>query len=186
MRYVERVFIDPSIGSAGSYVYSANGMYDPNVTGTGHQPYGFDQWMLFYNHYTVLSSTIHVQFSNVNGATSVQDKNVGVQLKASPTIDASDVNLILEQGSTVMKFLPRISTGVANVRYAYDARRFFGVPTITDDIYRGTTSANPAEQAYYHVFSELTDGGGDQIQILALVTIEYRALLSEPKPLVGS
>lgn len=43
-RYVEG-FIDLNPGALGSnapYTFSANGLYDPNITGSGHQPIGFD------------------------------------------------------------------------------------------------------------------------------------------------
>jgi hypothetical protein len=187
LRYSERVNIDAAAGLSQSYVFSANGIYDPNITGTGHQPLGFDQWMLFYNHYTVSDSRISVQFTNINGATSLEDKMVGVQLKASSTVDTNDVNTIIEQGSTKMSLLHRTTDGgSAKINYSFNARSFFGVPTITDDIYRGTTSANPAEQAYYHLLVESTDTSTNPNEIIALVVIEYRALLTEPRPLPGS
>lgn len=44
--------INPAAGGVvGSYVFQINGPYDPNVTGIGHQPLGFDQLMLMYEHY---------------------------------------------------------------------------------------------------------------------------------------
>jgi len=39
-------------------IYALNGLYDPDVTGTGHQPYGYDQLMTFYDIYTVKSVRI--------------------------------------------------------------------------------------------------------------------------------
>jgi len=51
-------------GSSNSYFFSANGLFDPNTTGTGHQPMGFDQMMLMYEQYTVFASKITVEFIN--------------------------------------------------------------------------------------------------------------------------
>ncbi len=43
---------------------SGNSIYDPNATGTGGQPTGFDQWFAFYQHVTVLGCKITVDFVN--------------------------------------------------------------------------------------------------------------------------
>ena len=40
-----------------------NSLFDPNRTGTGHQPYGFDQLSTFYNRYYVTGSKMTVTFS---------------------------------------------------------------------------------------------------------------------------
>jgi hypothetical protein len=52
--------IDPSAGAPASYLFHANGLYDPDHTGAGHQPHGFDQIMALYKNYQVLSSAIEV------------------------------------------------------------------------------------------------------------------------------
>jgi len=43
--------------------FSMNSLFDPNRTGTGHQPYGFDQLSTFYNRYYVTGSKMTVTFS---------------------------------------------------------------------------------------------------------------------------
>ena len=63
MRYVEEFELNPGLGSVASYVFRANGLYDPNYTGAGHQPYGFDQWMTYYNQFTVLGSKMKAIFT---------------------------------------------------------------------------------------------------------------------------
>lgn len=53
MKYVENLTRTPSSGLAIDYVFLLNSIFDPNSTGTGHQPQGHDQWALFYNRYRV-------------------------------------------------------------------------------------------------------------------------------------
>lgn len=49
-KYSDTVTIDADSGANFVYyAYSCNGMYDPQVAVGGHQPYGFDQYMAFYN-----------------------------------------------------------------------------------------------------------------------------------------
>lgn len=60
--YEDDVVITASAVVPTSYAFKANGIYDPNVTGTGHQPYLRDQMALFYKHYFVNKAKIFVQW----------------------------------------------------------------------------------------------------------------------------
>lgn len=46
---------------------SMNSLFDPDVTGTGHQPLAFDQWSALYRKYTVLASRVDIRV-NCNSA----------------------------------------------------------------------------------------------------------------------
>jgi hypothetical protein len=56
--------LTPGTTSGGlySYQYRGNSCFDPDYTGTGLQPNGFDQWTAFYNMYVVLGSEIIVEY----------------------------------------------------------------------------------------------------------------------------
>lgn len=43
-----------------------NSLFDPDLTGSGNQPMGFDQWKNFYNRYRVNAISIKVQGANTN------------------------------------------------------------------------------------------------------------------------
>jgi len=60
LRYVETIAINSAIVSAANTSVACNSIYDPNLTGTGHQPYGHDTYASIYNQYTVLRSTIKI------------------------------------------------------------------------------------------------------------------------------
>ena len=60
LRYVTEITLNASGVGLSAHYFSANGMFDPDVTGTGHQPLYYDQWMVNYEHYQVLGSKIKV------------------------------------------------------------------------------------------------------------------------------
>lgn len=62
MRYSETFSQSVAVGSNFSYIYNANSLYDPNRTGVGHQPRGFDQLTPLYNRYRVDKFSYVVQF----------------------------------------------------------------------------------------------------------------------------
>lgn len=47
-----------------SQVFRANSLFDPDFTGVGSQPLGFDQWAAFYRRYRVRASAIRVRYGN--------------------------------------------------------------------------------------------------------------------------
>lgn len=51
------------------YVFNVNSVYDPDSTGTGHQPRGYDQYAGFYNAYIVRGFSYNIMFR----ATSIGD-----------------------------------------------------------------------------------------------------------------
>lgn len=53
MKYAEAVTVSAS-GIAG-YKWNLNSLYDPNRSGAGHNPYGYDQLSALYNRYRVIS-----------------------------------------------------------------------------------------------------------------------------------
>lgn len=58
LQYKENNAYVYSMSSGGSYLaergYRQNSLFDPEYTGTGHQPYGFDDIATWYNFYTVV------------------------------------------------------------------------------------------------------------------------------------
>jgi len=58
LNYTENIRLDTLLGSIGSYVYRINDLFDPNFSGTGHQPYFRDQMYALYNYGKVLSASI--------------------------------------------------------------------------------------------------------------------------------
>jgi len=60
--YEDDVQITASYTSPQFYVYACNDIFDPNVTGTGHQPYFHDQLAQLYTRYDVIRSKIFVQY----------------------------------------------------------------------------------------------------------------------------
>lgn len=55
LKYAERITLTSTVGAITYYSFRAD-CYDPNLTGTGGQPTGFDQWMAFYEKYRVIKS----------------------------------------------------------------------------------------------------------------------------------
>ena len=182
VRYSDDFNINAASGALTTYVFSANGLFDPNITSTGHQPMGFDTMMLCYEHYHVFAARARVIFRNLTATASTPF--VGIR------IDASDTPLT------------NYTQAVENGRFAYDTLSPIGVygstkelranvnipktqglnkrDFLANDNLRGSAAANPAEQTYFHVC--LWDPTANLAGIICQMTIEYVAVFTEPRP----
>lgn len=53
LKYVDLKSYDAGQASSVFNTYRANSVFDPDLTGAGHQPHGFDQWSQFYGKWVV-------------------------------------------------------------------------------------------------------------------------------------
>jgi hypothetical protein len=170
--------------TATSYVYSANGLYDPDISGTGTQPRGFDQMMIFYEHYTVTRALIEVTFRNFTATTS---PIVFIAARGDVT-NVSNAIDVMEQGNSVsVQLLPANVTGsIQKLSMVMNIARFLGFDDIMDsNVARGDIAANPAEGAFFHVGgfnNETLAAGTVQFQ----VRIRYLAVFTEPRVITPS
>lgn len=168
-------------GLAGNYVFAVNGLYDTDITGTGHQPLGFDQLMVMYDHYTVTNAKITVDFHNPNSNLVVAALSVS---DAATTI--TDANRLVENGLVAYGSVPN-STTAAGLRLSQKCSmsRFMGRPGIlTEDDFRGDVNSNPAELAYFHLSA--WSFAAAAVDLHCYVLIEYDVILTEPKKLTSS
>lgn len=186
LKYAESFSINPAVAAVGVYSFRANDLYDPNYTGAGHQPNGFDQIMALYNHFTVIGSTIKFTV-----AVRADDNNpfiMGVHLDDDIALtDPGSVTAVTEQPRTNRKIVPKpeaATTKDLEVNKSFGAKQFFGVNAIVSESnYRGNASASPSEIAMYHCFIGPMDLTTDLAEYKCFVEIEYTAVFTEPKDL---
>jgi len=190
LKYATQFSLNPSSGAVARYVFVANGLYDPDYDGGGHQPYSFDQIMGLYNHYTVVGSKITVR--NVQSGNVTNGGFYGVTLSGSAGDLSSLTNeTILEHPGSTNKFISAghqlaSSMNDATITKGYSAKRFHGIPDIIGKSeYQGTASANPVEQAFFTVWYAAVSSE-DAGSVPFVVTMEFYAVFTEPRTLASS
>lgn len=171
-KYVSAVPEKTVVSTAGSnvgYIVSCNGMFDPDISGTGHQPMYFDNCSAIYDHYTVVKSKIKwTLIPSVNSYTS------GAQFATYIDDDASGVasiNAAAETQGGNYRVVAALTTPVVFYQ-EWSARNTFGGDPLSNDDLQGTASANPVEQSSFCIFgnaSQLTT----QTWIISFEVIYY-------------
>jgi hypothetical protein len=158
-------------GGVGSYVFSQNSAFDPNVTGTGATVAGFTSLLALYERSRVLSSkfkccpistdallAVAIAPSNVNYGTSASAFGVASLRYAKPDI---------------MRFLPAASSGSLPVlRDEVDTTELAGTPLFNAPEYYMLGAADPATQFYWTIAASTIPAGGTATVGIA-VEIEY-------------
>jgi len=180
LNYYERNFaIDPvAVGVAASYVFSATGLFDPNITSTGHQPNGFDQMMGLYEHYTVISSKITVRGYNTDASLF---QNFGVYANHTATVEP-DPTVIIENGMGSFGMLAPSGQDKSSISLTQQvsASRFLSIPRLlSEKDASGTATTNPAEQVFWIIWGA-ANNDSEPSAIGLNVLIEYVTIFTEP------
>lgn len=184
LRYQSYNSINPGVaGIAGVHVISANGLFDPDITGVGHQPRGFDQFMTMYDHYTVVGSKITVNFSQLYG-NAYDSMQIGLSLKDSSTV-YSDPNEYQEGRNVRSAILASCNstqaTHTKTLTMHSSTKKFLGVShPLSSSILRGDAASNPSEEAYFHIWCA-PNSTADNPAIVINFRIEYLVVFTEPK-----
>lgn len=185
MRYSSAFTLDPTLGGITDvHVFSANGMFDPDISGTGHQPRGFDQYMPLFDHYVVTSAVMRADFSWPTTTGTIREPLVvGIGLNDDTGGHLSNSYDYQENAYTKYKLLGPGATGsdTLTVYNSVIPSKFLGRSgALNDPQLKGSVSANPTEQVFFDVFaSPLTGNNVDSI--FATIQITYTCYLIEPR-----
>lgn len=165
-----------STNAGGQYVFNLNSLWDPDRTGIGHQPYGFDNLALLYNRYRVISCGWRVH--NATGAT------------GSPIITASlpnnDLGMVFVNTGEMLEN-PRTKYVVNNPGgpiltlhgKSYIPKLMGRTKTqyMADDNYQSLVTTSPNELAllYLQTFNGFSGDsvGGIGLTVILEFTVEY-------------
>jgi len=179
LNYYSSGVVVSGASAANAYVFSANGLFDPDISGSGGQPMSFDQAMSYFNHYTVHRSTIKVTFMSDSATLRA---SVGLFVSGSATVTTS-IETLLENGDGAFQILEFAGAygGTATFQRTLNVGRFQSVDDVMDDPnMRGDSASNPAEQAYYHLVVFNT-GTAATVQVDFQAVITYDATFHEPR-----
>lgn len=156
MRWVTYNSISLATGT-GAKIYRANSMYDPDYSGAGDQPLGYDQWTAFYQRYKVYAIDYKVTFV---AASSVAESIVGVVpcLTASPDTAAknafAETYAKAELWSANGGFRPVVSGHLDMRKFVGATKQEFG-----EENYSGPYNNDPTSVVWFHVRADTIGGG---------------------------
>lgn len=178
-RYCDTFGLDSTSGTLGIVRFACNGMFDPDLTGVGHQPYYFDQLGALYNHYHVIGSKIKVTVVAATPTSVVRPVNVCL-CRNDDSIPYNTTIAMRERNEAQFGMLQPTADSKVSLMMDWSAKKMFGGGIMANDSLKGTTSANPSELTEYHLCVETVDQVSTSSLTVQLV-IEYIAIWNELK-----
>lgn len=181
LRYSALVRASATSGVPTAYTFRLNSLYDPDLTATGTQPYGFDQLATFYNNYVVTGSAIRVvPLPTVDDSVSRR----AVQVTVYPSVDSSAPYAAspwtyreLPYNRTKNIYLPTntfFRSGIIN--HYMPVHKLAGVSrtrVLSTAGYSSIVSDNPQTSLYWHIIATPFDQGPGNIAADCQVTITF-------------
>nr|QXP07579.1 MAG: putative capsid protein [Arizlama virus] len=180
-RYSQTVRLTSTSGVPTFQRFRANGMFDPDYSGGGHQPLFFDQMTPLYNHFTVIAAKAKITF--VHSGTGVP-MHIGV-LTDDNTTTTTNITALMEQTQNKSKTISYGNSPPKTLMHNFSAKKTFGGSILANNSLQGTSGADPTEQSYFTVYAASVDGVSTSI-IDAIVTIDYIAVWTEMVEVTGS
>lgn len=178
LRYAQRVTLTMTSGALQDNVFAGNGLYDPDITGSGHQPTGFDQLMALYTRYCVIKSKCTVKLSCV-GTTAPTQNAWAVLVPETNVSTAASIEEAL-----AMPFAKSLDFNInyvgSELTQELTTSKFMGIVQRNlddEDVYQGTSGANPSRLWYWSVYCMPVDASSS-MTLYALVELTYTAIFS--------
>lgn len=177
LKYVEWIDLTMGNGINGTtpavFSFSTNSLHDPNTTGAGHQPMGYDQLSNIYQKYQVLGAKIKIRVQN--GSTQ-SGALVGLFVTNSSTIGAQTVGNLLEQKASKAKIMlgPQGSgpnTGFSTHTWSL-RKELKGVRGAGDD-YSANVGASPSIQNYFMIWMGPMDAANTSGKVNIYAEVDY-------------
>jgi len=179
-RYQEVFSLTTAAGAGVStQQFRCNGMYDPNHSGTGHQPLYFDQVAAVYDHFTVLKSYLKLTLSTDQ----TNPQLVVAYINDDTTVTPAGMAGAMEQSSA--RYVTVVPGQTATLILPWDAYKTFGGSVLGNDNLQGSSGADPTEQSIFTVIGNAIDVS-KATNVLCNAEIVYYAVWDELRDIAGS
>ncbi len=179
--YHEAITLDPGIGGLPSgYAFSCNNLYDPNNTGAGHQPRGWDQLMVLYDHAVVIRAEMYFYVSNADTA----NASIFAALVRDTNVLFPNQQDILENRFVKVRTLAPENSGKNTLsgRISVNPNAFLGrSKPLADPDLKNSVVAGPSEECFFQIYVFSLPDTVDVGPSYAHVRIGYTAIFIEPK-----
>lgn len=179
LRYSSYVDLDPTAGQFKTHILCPSSLYDPDYTGVGHQPMGFDQLAALFAHYYVNSCKITVKAWPTS--VGVNPAVWGIYLTHDNGSSGPWTNM-LEQDPTRVRS-STIAGAAANpmapqtLSMTYNARKVSGVTDLGDSGLSSVVTASPADNFFFVIWYQAMDLSADLSSCKFEYLMEFDATL---------
>lgn len=174
LRYCTQFTLTSAAAARGINVFAANGIFDPDITGIGHQPMYRDVYAGIYNNYVVIGSKITAHYLS---KTVLLGTQVGITGDDDSTI-STVTETLREQNNSISTYAPAPGGPVTTLTATFEPLLAFGVEAKDDGTSATAVGSNPAQVWMFGVWAAAADGAS-ATNCDIIVEIEYTVKFTE-------
>lgn len=163
-------------------IFRGNSIFDPDLSGGGHEALGSDQWLAFYRSFVVIGSRITLQAIPVGGSGALT-------LSAQSGTTGTITPLVLAEKAYSKTVLLSAGSNPRKVSMYMNTAKVLGIDPVkvrTDDSFTALIgSTNPVE-GFHWIWSYQDPDGATATTARIVTTIAYDVILFDRKRLVAS
>lgn len=188
-RYCDYVALTTSGALPVEYVFRLNSMFDPDYTGTGHQPMRFDQMCAFYSQYCVVGAKVTIKYLGYKNTNTDSDPFIANFTQHDGTSLGTNWQDRQENGKGKSILINSSLPDRKTITQYYSMKKIFNVKNMKDNFDRlgAPFSTNPSQIAYGILSVDpLSTTGATSYSFQFMVTIDFLTLWSNPPNLTQS
>lgn len=182
--YCDQYTMTSTSGTVATQQFRQNGIFDPDVTYTGHQPRGFDEYATLYDRYVVYGVAVEV---DVVGVTSGVPGVLSLRGSPNSTLPSSDIYEAVENPR--VKYIAISGSEGQNrgkLSTYFSTKALAGVKDLGQERdYRSVVTTNPTEQNYINICWQALNGSSTTA-CNAIIKLTYYVKFFDRKTLGSS
>jgi hypothetical protein len=175
LRYHDLLTLTSTAGSLAKYLFRWNSTFDPDFTGTGHQPLYRDTFAGIYDQYSVVSATAVIKF--VNSTTTVYQVGCVTEDDSS---SSTLITTLCEQNDGYNTILPPLSGALTTKTFnlSWDCKKKLGIDPYASETYKTANGANATEESFLVLWAAPIDSSTNSVyfEIDLVQTVLYTEL----------
>lgn len=183
-----------TIGATGTFgtmqSMRLNSLFDPDLTGSGHQPYGYDQIAAVYNRYKVYGAKVVSRTFAPSNQVIAVGAIVTTPSDSSDTIASLDIQTVQEKNNCALWYLTNTGNQRVTKTQYFKMHQVMGITKaqFTTDL-DNTTAAiggNPGDACYISFAACSPNAGESSKTVFIEIDITYSVMLYDRKTLAQS
>lgn len=177
-RYSSVINLVSTTGALAKHVFASNSMFDPDITGSGHQPLYFDNYASIYDQYVVIGSKITVMYMPRSSTLHAIGGLIGDDDGTTPTT----FDTLCESNNAISTVIAPAGGGITELEMTFEPQENFGVDAKSDGSAQTAVTTSPTEQWYWTVWHQPADGASTQtcdVKVMIEYTVKYSELKSQ-------
>lgn len=169
LNYVQTVPM--TVAASEQQVFSINSVFDPDTTGSGHQPMGLPAYNNFYQNYRVYASKIYIRAVNLKLNEPVQITVHPGNLNP-PFVASQSLAQTLEQPYVKWKTITPPNAGGSTSIQCYMTVKKLDAGDVSDQDFQAVTGSDPLQQKFW-IIRAYSDNTASFLAIRLHVKITY-------------